>query len=778
MDSTTLISELQAQGELLHNLGANIVAIPQGEKGPTYTWGQWHTQRQTLEDVRQLPWRSAAGLGVVHGIGGVRCFDVDECEGYEVVLTILRALGLPDDYPWIERTRRGWHIWVICHDPMPDGALPAKKDGAGVFKGLSKDSTFDHLEVRWQNCQTIITPSIHADSGQPYRFVRETPTDAPATVTVGAIINAFYAVAKRGEDKPVPAPKPRRQVPINERSGDVNEDIRQRIDLVAFGRHLFRGEERDERNGEVRITGHGGLLIKPEKNVWYNFLDEVGGDCFDLAGHALYNGTWDRNDARMFLHAQQEAATFAGVTIPDKAPQPAFDAGIAYCPHGHGQIVRSFNGNGWRCPAQCGFWWQGESYAPPADAPARVDPETGEILDNATPSKKKRLPSSQQIRDALHALGYKFRYNAVTLTMEINGKPISDAVEATIRVRMRDRGYTHMGAIEDVYMSLAHEHTYNPIRDYLESLTWDGNPHIARFADHVTCVDAPVVYADGQKRGLFYVYLYRWMMGAVAKVYANEQNMMLVLEGPQGVGKSTIAEWLASPLPNYFVSQSIQTDDKDSALRLARNFVWEVDELGATIRRSDVEALKSFITHKHIVVRPAYARRDIHVPAMASMIGTINKGAGFLSDPTGSRRFYVTGISAIDWNYTKIDVNQMWAQAVHDYKDGVAQGRKPWKLQASEDVRRKDANQEREVRTLLDDWINMDLYLDGGQDTGMTAAEIIDHFRERGHILSGTSRAQAMELADALLKRGITRKQVTINGIRAMYYLGVTKNVS
>lgn len=405
------------------------------------------------------------------------------------------------------------------------------------------------------------------------------------------------------------------------------------------------------------------------------------------------------------------------------------------------------------------------------DAPATV------ASNDATSPTKNDVPLSQQIRTALHALGYTFRYNAVTLTMEVNGAPISDAAEAVIRMHMRDLGYKNMSAIEDVYTSVAHEHTYNPIRNYLESLTWDGHPHIARFADHVTCVDDPVVYTDGQERGLFYVYLYRWMMGAVAKVYANEQNMMLVLEGPQGVGKSTIAEWLASPLSNYFVSQSIQTDDKDSALRLARNFIWEVDELGATIRRSDVEALKSFITHKHIVVRPAYARRDIHVPAMASMIGTINKGAGFLSDPTGSRRFYVTGINAIDWSYTKIDVNQMWAQAVHDYKDGVAQGRKPWKLQASEDVRRKDANQEREVRTLLDDWINMDLYLDGAQDTGMTAADIIDHFRERGHILSGTTRAQAMELADALLKRGITHKQATINGVRGRYYLGVTKNV-
>ncbi len=266
-DAAQHIRTLQAHALFVNGHGANVVVIAEGEKGPLHKWKHLQQQRQTRSDLQRLPWHgwndvpSAAGIGIVNGPGGWRTFDVDECEGYAVVLQLLHALGLPDDYPWVERTRRGWHIWVFCHDELPDGALPAKKDEAGVFTGLSKDGTFGHLELRWQNCQTIISPSIHPISGQPYQFVRETPTEAPATVTVGAVINAFYAVAKRVEDKPPPTTQPRRQERTNEQSDDINETIRQRLDLVAFARHLFPGDEHDERNGEVRIPGHGGLLI-------------------------------------------------------------------------------------------------------------------------------------------------------------------------------------------------------------------------------------------------------------------------------------------------------------------------------------------------------------------------------------------------------------------------------------------------------------------------------------------------------------------------------------
>ncbi len=383
---------------------------------------------------------------------------------------------------------------------------------------------------------------------------------------------------------------------------------------------------------------------------------------------------------------------------------------------------------------------------------------------------------SQLIATALATLGYRFAYNDVALTIEVNSRPISDPVEAEIRMRMRDAGFKNVNAITDVYTVLAHQNAYHPVRRYLDTLHWDGKNHIYELSRSFTNDDPAVTYANSQTRSLFFVYLYRWMIGAVAKVYAHEQNMMLVLAGPQGIGKSYLAQWLCSGLGReYFVASAIHPEDKDFTLRLAKTFMWEVEELDGTIRKADVAALKGFITLQEVVARPAYARRDVHAPALASMIGTVNPSGGFLRDASGNRRFYVAQISAIDWRYTELDVHQVWAQAVQAYRTGVAQGQQPWRLRPSEQAAQAEANRSHEARSLLDDWLDTDFSIDGAATTGMTAAEMSDHLKQRGHVLTGTAKAQHMEIAEALTRRGIGHARRVSNGQRRWYYPGVSK---
>ncbi len=373
---------------------------------------------------------------------------------------------------------------------------------------------------------------------------------------------------------------------------------------------------------------------------------------------------------------------------------------------------------------------------------------------------------SVRVSEALDDLGYSFRYNQVAQRIEVNGARLDDRTAAEIRVHMRDRGFKNRHAIEDQITVIAHRNGYHPIKDHFDSLRWDGQNHIARLAACFKCDDAPVQGADGKMRSLFYTYQYRWMIGAVAKVYQQAQNMMLVLAGPQGVGKSHFAAWLASPLAPYFVSQAVNPDDKDSAFRLTDHFIWEVDELDATIRRSDVAALKAFITKHTVVGRRSYGRHDVEAPAIASLIGTVNQGAGFLADVTGNRRFYVATISAIDWSYTQIDVNHLWAQAVAEYRSG-----KSWALQAAERAAQTDANKAHEVPTLLDDWLETDFDFGSNESYGLTAADMVSHLESCSHVLRGTPRQQAMELAAALVKRGVKKRKIG----NQQTYLGVVR---
>jgi predicted P-loop ATPase len=263
--------------------------------------------------------------------------------------------------------------------------------------------------------------------------------------------------------------------------------------------------------------------------------------------------------------------------------------------------------------------------------------------------------------------------------------------------------------------------------------------------------------------------LRRWLIGAVAKVLNAEQNMVLVLDGPQGMGKSDFVRWLASGIgAKYFTERSINPDDKDTLMNLLNYFVWEVSELGATTRRADVEALKAIITMREVRVRPAYGRNDLMKPAMASMIGTINNDAGFLNDPTGSRRYVVVTLTGINWEYTRIDVNQIWAEAVARYQRG-----EPWRLGADEQTMQRELNQEYELADPIEGMLQKHFSIDTASTAWMSAADILEALAERG--LWGNPRGNQMMVASALRKLGIRKGRIPVDGQRQYGYWGLTR---
>ena len=369
-------------------------------------------------------------------------------------------------------------------------------------------------------------------------------------------------------------------------------------------------------------------------------------------------------------------------------------------------------------------------------------------------------PESTLLIDRLTALGFTFRLNLCGGNVEVNGKALDEITMAEVRVALRDAGLVKkIKAAEDAYLAEARRNSYHPVREYLDGLVWDGADHITTLTGFMRSSDPPIVYSTGVKSPLHHVYLYRWLIGAVAKAYTGAQNPMLVWDGPQGCGKSTAARWLC-PLPGYFIEGAINVGDKDSLVRLMSAWVWEVAELDATTRKADQSALKDFITKEVVTVRKSYGRTDFKGPALASLIGTLNNTSGFLADESGSRRFMITKLDHIDFRYQDIDRDQLWAQAVACYRGG-----EQWQLQGEEALAQAKHNEGYEVETVLTDWLERSFDFNPEYDTAYTLADIIAAMESDGFKISGSERSQAMEMS-RVLKRKHCRVDHTRSGNR------------
>ena len=209
-------------------------------------------------------------------------------------------------------------------------------------------------------------------------------------------------------------------------------------------------------------------------------------------------------------------------------------------------------------------------------------------------------------------------------------------------------------------ISQASKNSYHPVQEYLKSLpAWDGINRISRIPNEILCAE---------ENSLNEAYVRCFFIGAVrrAMIPGVKMDTVLILVGPQGIGKSTFFKILGG---EWFSDSFIDPGTKDSYLQLASAWVYELPEVDWIFGKKASETVKAFLSSSFDTFRPPYARKTISHPRSSVMVGTTNR-MDFLTDPTGHRRFHI--IKATD----KIDINKIaqwrdmiWAEAYNLYKN-------------------------------------------------------------------------------------------------------------
>ncbi len=233
-----------------------------------------------------------------------------------------------------------------------------------------------------------------------------------------------------------------------------------------------------------------------------------------------------------------------------------------------------------------------------------------------------------------------------------------------------ERAYqiTGRGNIDAALDIHAATHAFNEVQDYLNSLVWDGVPRLDTvFIDYLGAIDDPVGYCRAVCRKSFTAAVARAMTPGC------KFDNMLILCGPQGIGKSTLLDKLS----RGWFNDSIRTFEGKEASELLQG-VWlvEVAELDA-FRRTDVARIKQFLSLRADRYRAAYGRNVKELPRCCVFFGTCNQ-MDFLQDTTGNRRFWPVDVGEVPhektvWrDLTDEVINQIWAEAKTRWQVGEA----------------------------------------------------------------------------------------------------------
>ena len=311
-----------------------------------------------------------------------------------------------------------------------------------------------------------------------------------------------------------------------------------------------------------------------------------------------------------------------------------------------------------------------------------LEPFTFDIIKALDVENYMRVPITEQnlltFLETSFKYGGKIRYNISDRSIEYDGEKIDDNFFVHLRVDASNFfGKRITDYIDERLRAVALKNRYDPITEYFDSLTWDGISRIPTLTHTLlNAADTP----------LYQEYLRVFFKATIARNYEPgcKFDSALVLVGPQGIGKSTVFEALASRIYRKKRSGAFEINDlviKDTKQLLEQSSgclfgIW--DEL-TNFKKAEMTAVKSFMSKASEKARTAYAHETIEVKRRWTIVGSSNSENFLRDDDSYERRFWIIRCDGFKdfgktWEalkplYDSDFLDQVWAEAVRMYKE-------------------------------------------------------------------------------------------------------------
>jgi predicted P-loop ATPase len=625
----------------LHALPKEWAKTPvTGDKRPYLT--NWQNEPASIEAIAQeLESGNAQGFGIITGklSGGIMAID---CDGHVPHALFKEILGgdIPHTVAFTSgKDGRAQYLFSIPGEHWT--SIKTKKEGDPKEGG--------QLELRWDGHQSVLPPSVHPTTGR-YEWI-----NSPDTTEIALLPDTVlaYLLKPKQHSKSLPnnEQKPNKPTPKPIYSSEFIPPIPiARCLSVAHREALESGINdgiRDNTGCSLARDLIGVASYVPSIQFDYKsrlYQLEVDGDPEQLLWDYCQRCSppLDRSDfERIYKSAH------------DFNPSPSCDEeSLKNC-------LRS---------------WVKE-HTPKKESSEKSDSNEatkdyqaiGQKLGINISDKgldKDGSPVSKLLKlklDLFDLFGERLRFNEMSREIELDNKPI----DLTLAKDFVATALEYDSTTENCIIALnavAINFKYHPVREYFESLR--GKP-----VDLASIENFPAKYFgndDPLQNRLFF----RKLIATVGRVMQPglKDDSLLVLQGKQGTGKSTLLKTLAGD--DWFNDDLRSLEDKDEIAKLSRFWIMELAEVDYLFGKKEVELFKRFLSGTEDTFRPPYGRANITTKRSCGLFATTNKNE-FLTDPTGDRRYWVVEVpNDVDTEAIKRDRDLIWATAIALYERG------------------------------------------------------------------------------------------------------------